>query len=224
MKKLLTLIVVILLSNFLYSQEDKFPKTYISMGGGAAVPISPDNFVNYWDIGYNLSLGFEGSFSSLFSVNLDMINYSVFSLSEEDYLNEYFPELNDAQVEGRDARSFGSLFTSFKFKFFDKPKKFFPYIRAGIGISFWQFDEATVNSNTDNYIIGEQHIFMICVNAGLGMQYNISESFSAFLDFEYISGSGDNYFLGGYPSQINVRLMGSAVMPGWIFGKNTWSF
>ena len=222
MKKLLTLVVVILLSNFLYPQEDKFPITYISMGGGAAVPISPDNFVNYWDIGYNLSLGFEGSFSSLFSVNLDLINYSVFSLSEEDYLNEYFPELNDAQVEGRDARSFGSLFFSFKFKFFDKPKKFFPYIRAGIEFSYWHFDEAKVTGNTDNYIISEQKDFLIGVNAGLGMQYNISESFSAFIDFEYISGTGYNGFLGGYPSQINIRLMGSAVMPGWIFGKSSW--
>jgi hypothetical protein len=223
MKKLLTLIVVILLSNFLYPQEDKFPKFCISLGGGAAVPVSPDNFVNYWDIGYNLSLGIEGSVSSLISFNIDMINYSVFSLSEEEYLNKYFPELNDAQVEGRDAKTYGFLFT-FKFKFFDKPKKFFPYIRAGIGVSSWQFDEAKVTSNTDNYIIGEQEIFMICVNAGLGIQYNISESFSVFLDAEYISGSGDNGFLGDYPSQINIRLMGSVVMPGWIFGKSPWSF
>lgn len=193
MKILYTILLSFIFAVSLKGQdEDDFPKTYLWVGGGLSVPQNSEFFTDNWTLGYNFSMGFEAALSRLVTWNVVHFQYCRFSLDKERYLRNYFPELSNPSIDGRDIHLW-KLWDGIKFKFFEKSKGLFPYIWFNLGLGELVRNKAELKSPDSVLIIRRQAEFELGLQVGAGLQYSVSNILAFNISGNYSAGSGFNF-------------------------------
>lgn len=189
MKTLMTILLFLILVAEVYGQEPDANKVFVVFGGGGAILNGSDYLTENWNLGYSVSFGLEGSISKLFTYNLLHFQFNRFFLDSEKYLNNFYPEINNAIVEGRSV-DIVEFLSNLKFKFFDRPKGVFPYMWIGLGFMIMNRNEGSI-SNADTLItLVKGTDSYLSFTAGVGVQYNLSPSVSISINSSFIGGPG----------------------------------
>jgi len=173
-------------------EEDNFPKTYLLVEGGLSVPQKSEFFADNWALGYNFTMGLEAALSSLVTWNIVHFQYCTFFLDKERYLRNYFPELINPSIEGRDIHLW-RLWDGIKFKFFEKPKGLFPYIWFNLGLGELVRSKAELEALNSVLTIRSRSEFELGLQFGAGLQYSVSNILAFDISGHYTAASGFNF-------------------------------
>ena len=190
MKLLNTIILIIILLISINGQDKpEANKVFIVLGGGTAIPSSSGYLTDNWNLGYNATLGIEGSISELFTYTVAQVQFSQLFLDKKSYLHNFFPNISNAKIEGRNASMLG-VWSNLKFKFFDRPKKVFPLLWFGLGFMELIRKEATISNADTTLTVEKGSDGYLSLTIGLGVQYNLSETVSVNINSSYIGCAG----------------------------------
>jgi opacity protein-like surface antigen len=185
-----TLLLFFILVAVLYGQEKPdVNKFYIVFGGGGAILNESDYLTENWNLGYSVSFGMEVSISRLFTYTIIHVQFSRFFLNKENYLNNFFPDISNASIEGRSADMLG-LWSNLKLKFFERPKAVFPYLWIGLGIMGMSLNEGTISNRDTMLTLGLNSEIYFSFTGGIGVQYSLSNSISVSINSSYTAGTG----------------------------------
>lgn len=188
--KIVLLLIVLLV--VVKGQDDAFTKLNLVLDGGMVIPQRTEYFSDNWKLGYNYSFGLEFAFTRLFTLNFLRFQSSRFFLDEEKYLQNFYPELTNPEINGRDLYLW-RIWSGFKFKFFDRPKRVYPYLWFDFSfIGGMIRDKGIVTESYQTFVDQRISEHNLSFQFGFGLQYNISETFSVNVNANYSGASGIN--------------------------------
>ena len=196
MKSICILFVLVFTSSIAFAQEedsvdqvDEGGEFYIS--GGLSFPTQPSEFENYWNKGFNISVGFGYSISPEFLMDIHL-DYNNFSFNEDKFLNEFgFTGLNIDLSGGT-----GSIFIlalNFKAYLVTTPYSVSPYLIGGFGSIYNFTDDVTATSGEKSATIPGGYGFGMALPLGCGVDIPLYESIYGEIIFIYLEGK---YVLG----------------------------
>jgi hypothetical protein len=103
------------------------PESYASVG--LSIPAGPDEFTDYWDLGYNFGGGLGLPLNQSFSI-VGYVEYNALGLDEDAYIGSAYPYINS--VDGGDVSIF-ILSGNVKASLVPAPSTIRPYFSGGIG-------------------------------------------------------------------------------------------
>lgn len=154
------------------TSEPKASRYYI--GGGLTLPNNPDEFNEYWKMGFNASVG-AGYYVPMISSTIRIqARYNNFGFDKEDYLGyNGLSSVTDLSIN-EPAISVISVSLEAKYMTEDMDGDRATFLIGGVGIANVSSDDIVItNTSTDDESIapGIANETKFCVNAGIGMDY-----------------------------------------------------
>lgn len=175
MKKILLIFLII--TSVSYAQSSR-----VSLKGGASFPSSPQNYYDYWKIGYSLGFGFEHAFNK----NLSLPFYFTYTSSEFNS-NKYRSDneiSNSVSISGGEINSI-NLISAFKVSLANK-SAILPYFFTGIGMSLWSIDDLKASSGDKLVTIYGDGEFTFSFNMGIGFDIMLDENYYLSIEGNWI--------------------------------------
>ena len=164
-------------------------KSFLVFSGGGATFNGSEYLTENWGLGYNFSMEVGYSFSPLFSLTFFQIQYSRFGLDKEKFLGNYHADIINADIHGWDVHSLG-FWSKMNFKFFEKPESFFPYLWLGFGFMGLTREQGTITGKDTILTLYSSTVIYLSLDAGIGVQYYLSDHLSINISASYIGGTG----------------------------------
>lgn len=185
MKKILILAVVLLaLSSIASAQtESAGIKPIVYVGGGIALPLSPDMFKDYWKLGY----GFGGGVGIEVTPGVEVIGrvfYNTFPLDDEKLLADAeAPE--GVGIDGADLRFIEFGLDGKYILMADQPDaKLRPFLAVGLGMANVKVTEVTITGDGEAITppLGDLSTTEFALNGGAGFDYMFSPKTGFWMD------------------------------------------
>ncbi|HDL04201.1 MAG TPA: porin family protein [candidate division Zixibacteria bacterium] len=190
MKKVLAVMMALLFAVAINASAQQTIKASVFVGPGLSMPMGPDDFTDYWGMGFNVGGGVEIQINEMFSI-VPRINYNSFGLDEDAFIEELEEELGYS-VEGieLDGGSINAIGFGADVKLAvpaGDESKITPYFLGGLGMTSVSFSdlEMTYEGESETMEIDESETDFT-VEFGAGMEIAISPKMSLFVDGKYV--------------------------------------
>ena len=197
MKNLLYIVLaVIIFCSLSFSQgggRDKKAELYI--GGGLSFPMSPEEFSDYWSMGFNAGGGVGYRFGPNFSGNA-YFSYNSFSLDEDEFLGGTSSEVD---ISGGTV-SIILVTANLKALLIADPRQVTPYLLAGLGLFSLSVSDVTISYMGYEYsgdTSDSESAFGIVFGGGVDIP--VSPTIKVFLEVGYAIGFTEEESTGYLP-------------------------
>ena len=154
-------------------------KNLLYLGGGVTFPLSPKEFSDYWNMGYNLEISLDFGISPIVYLGLE-IDYNSFGFNGEKLFKDAGFGSYNFTISGGEASILSAMFD---LKIALVKGAFQPYILLGIGYNNLETNDATVSlAGVGRETVNGSSEGGFAYNAGLG--FNIPLSVKIYLFFE----------------------------------------
>jgi len=182
--KIGNIILIVIIIVFSATAQEKHSAFHFNTG--FSVPVSPDNFTDYWQVAYNLGGGVSYYFTPSFSIQA-YFDYNNFSVNEDEILED--SGLDDYNV----TLSGGNISTTYisgniQYNIIDTNHKVSPYIFTGVGFLHRGVKDLTITDGYDTEELEGNSDDAFAIDFGAGLQINFAPNFSLFGDVRYLIG------------------------------------
>lgn len=149
---------------------------------GISFPISPEEFSDYWSLGFNVGGGVGYSISNMFSLR-GLLDYNSFSFDEDTFLKDLGVSGSGVTVDGLSASIFTFTVNAKSF-FSSTPGTVAPYTTLGLGYFNLALSDVTVSYQgaSQSVDFGSESGFNMIFGGGL--DFNVG-SIDIFLELDY---------------------------------------
>jgi opacity protein-like surface antigen len=194
-KKLFSIFFVVLLLCSLSFSQDKKAELYI--GGGLSFPMQPEEFSDFWSMGFNFGGGLGYIFSPNFSGNA-YLSYNTFGLNDDEFL-ETLNAPSGVTLSGGSV-SIIVVTANIKALLIANPNQVTPYLLAGVGLFSLSTSDVTVSyqgsQQTGNTSNSESALGLVF---GGGVDIPVSPTLKIFLEIGYAMGFTEGESTGYLP-------------------------
>jgi hypothetical protein len=181
-----TLLVIIAITSMAWSQTDK--KTDLYLGAGITFPAGPQEFTDYWKMGFNAGGGIGFSLTPAASL-IFTVGYAAFPLNESEILKKAgVPSYVNASIDGGTASAL-DLAGNIKLSLNPAPNRVAAYIVAGAGYFSLSFSDVKVSASYMGYSASETLTFdsesAFSTSFGAGIDIPAGETTSIFIEGRY---------------------------------------
>ena len=208
-------LMIIIISSFTLAQTVNKYDIYLS--GGAGIPLSPKNFSDNWNLGYNIGGGWGMNLTPDLSVILS-VDYNSFAanmskLFPTDSVNKYALLITKSNSNASSLHydltgySINIFSVSLNAKYQLMTGPVIPYLVIGGGISNMSYSNIQINA----YYFGEEQSVTTSsgkpvqnsafISGGAGIEFQLSETVNLFLEGKYCMG----FTSGGSTSYVPVK-------------------
>lgn len=178
------ILFALLFLSTLYAQDKK--KIELTISGGFSNPITPDEFDDYWNIGFH-AFGGIGYIMAPGVVINGSIGYNKFGLNTDEFLKSLGTSETGKSIEG------GSIFIllisiNVRGHLIQDLEEVKPYILGGIGYFIKSTDDIIISSDGINESISMETENAIGLNGGVGVEFPLSITSSFFIEAGYCMG------------------------------------
>jgi len=204
--KTICLLCAALISSTGFSQEANERKAILSFGVGLSLPSQPDEFSDYWNLGYNLGFGVGYSFTPAISL-IGNFEYNTFGFNEEEFLKDAGASGLGISVDGGSATIL-SITGNMKVGIPRQQSSVSPYFTAGIGFFSLSVDDASVSGAGGSVSVEGNNESAFSALVGAGLDIPAGETVDVFLQVSYGVGFTENDNTSYVPIKagINLRL------------------
>jgi len=182
----LTFLAIVAITSMAWSQTDK--KTDLYLGGGIAFPAGPEEFTDYWKMGFTAGGGIGFSLTPAASLVLT-VGYGAFPLNESEILRlAGVPSYVNTSIDGGTASAL-DFAGNIKLSLNPTPNTVTPYLVVGAGYFSLSFSDAKIsasymgNSASETLKFDTESAFSTSFGAGIDIP--AGETTSIFVEGRY---------------------------------------
>jgi opacity protein-like surface antigen len=192
------MVVLIAHASINHAQEYSRPSFYVNTG--MAVPSAPDEFSDYWNMGFNVGggIGLEISPNVQF---VPTLSYSNFSFDGNNFLQENGFGGYGFDVSGGNAKII-TLNADFKFQLSPQQSPTIPYIIGDAGLFRLAIDDMTLSYQGQYETVQGDSENKFGLNLGAGLDFSLNPKIAMSLGAKYVIGLTEDESTRYFPLQI----------------------
>lgn len=163
------------------AQEEK--KLVLSLSGGLSFPSQPQDFSDYWNMGFNVGAGIGYSFSPSLSLG-GSFDYSNFSFDADALLHKAGFAGYGISISGGSA-SIITVHANLKFSLIPQGASVSPYLLGGLGFFSLSASDVKVSYQGLNATVSPGSESAFSIHFGAGLDIPIAQTTDLFLQLAY---------------------------------------
>lgn len=167
-----------------------FQNTSVFIKTGLGVPVRPDEFSDYWKMGYGFGGGVGTKVSRITTVQVD-VQHTVFPLNETKFQDELYlltgnPDAYNVRYSGGDS-IITTVLLNARVHFSKSDAKVKAYFIGGLGIGIVTITDATVYYRGDSEMVNGSSENKLALRLGFGVDFKVGKHAYLFLEDNGIS-------------------------------------
>lgn len=178
-------------------------KLEIYLNSGISFPLQPDEFADYWGVGFN----FGGGVGYSINPNLSFVgyfDYNRFGFDEESLLRDYGLAGYGILITGGEASSM-TLSGTLKASLLTPPAQVCPYLYGGIGTSWISIGDVTISYLDESITVQGESESAFSVLVGAGIDFVIARRMDLFIEGGYAIAFTEGESTGIFPFKVGIK-------------------
>ena len=161
----------------------------IVVGLGLSFPLSPQNFSELWNVGYNIGGGLETSLSPIVNLGASF-EYNNFALDNDKVISYYRLAVDGYRLSGRSV-SIVTVSPFIRARFYRDREKASPFLIAGLGYLFESTTDLVFSSGSSVVSSRGDSRGAFSLRIGFGVDIPLNQRAGIYLQSEFVNGFTD---------------------------------